>query len=354
MKTLIVPCAGGSSRFPNMRPKWMLYYPDGKLMVEKALEGLDLKEYDQVIFTIVRDHVEKFQAAQILEDIFHFSVSKVFKLCILEDFTSCQAETVYLTLLYNNVTGSFVVKDSDNYICVSMKNKLDCVAGINIETCGKEIARLSAKSFLILNNQGIITDIIEKQIKSEYISVGMYGFRDVELFKDAYLHLKDVSDKKYEIYLSHIIAYLIGTKKSVYTYLEATDYEDWGTLEDWNIVLRKKRTIIINIDGLLFEKNGRYGANNWSQSLKPNESNMKKLREQSEMGAQIILLTSMSEDYINSIEELLKVYGVQVYKIISGCFLSQELLISKKDDAIPYPACDSINIIDNTELKDYL
>ena len=28
MKTLIVPCAGRSSRFPNMKPKYLLTHPD--------------------------------------------------------------------------------------------------------------------------------------------------------------------------------------------------------------------------------------------------------------------------------------------------------------------------------------
>ena len=48
MATLIVPCAGKSTRFPNMKPKWMLTHPDGKLMIEKALEGMPLKKFDRI------------------------------------------------------------------------------------------------------------------------------------------------------------------------------------------------------------------------------------------------------------------------------------------------------------------
>ena len=47
MKTLILPVPGRSSRFPGMRPKWLLTMPDGKLMLEKhvvwkvAVKGID-------------------------------------------------------------------------------------------------------------------------------------------------------------------------------------------------------------------------------------------------------------------------------------------------------------------------
>lgn len=353
MKTLIIPCAGRSSRFPNMRPKWMLYYPDGKMMVEKALEGLVLEEFDRIIFTIVKEHVKEYQAEEILEDIFCFSNSEKFELCILDDFTSCQAETVYLTLIDKQVTGSFAVKDSDNFICVDTGRIDDYVVGINISTFSKEVARLSAKSFLILNEQGIITDIIEKQIKSEYICVGMYGFGNAELFKEAYLHLKDVSDKRYEIYLSHIISYLIGTQKTVYRYVEAENYEDWGTIEDWNIVLKEKQTVIINMDGLLFDKNEKYGNDNWGLPLQPNEKNLLQLRQMAEQGAQIIVLTSMEEQYEEMIKKVLENYGINVYQIITGCYLAHKLLIGQADKTIPYPGCDAINVSLNTDLKDY-
>lgn len=46
MKTLILPVAGRSSRFPGMRPKWLLTMPDGKLMLEKAVERLDMSDYE--------------------------------------------------------------------------------------------------------------------------------------------------------------------------------------------------------------------------------------------------------------------------------------------------------------------
>ncbi len=42
MSTLIIPCAGQSSRYPNLRPKWMLTHPDGELMIEKVINSIDI------------------------------------------------------------------------------------------------------------------------------------------------------------------------------------------------------------------------------------------------------------------------------------------------------------------------
>ena len=53
---VIVPCAGKSSHFPNMRPKWMLTHPDGNMMVKEAIEGLNIKPKD-VIITILKEPI---------------------------------------------------------------------------------------------------------------------------------------------------------------------------------------------------------------------------------------------------------------------------------------------------------
>ena len=42
MKSLIIPMAGQSSRFPDTRPKWMLTHPmSGDLMCVESLKGIN-------------------------------------------------------------------------------------------------------------------------------------------------------------------------------------------------------------------------------------------------------------------------------------------------------------------------
>ena len=45
MSTLIIPCAGRSTRFPNSRPKWSLTHPYGDLMFIQSIKGLDLSKF---------------------------------------------------------------------------------------------------------------------------------------------------------------------------------------------------------------------------------------------------------------------------------------------------------------------
>ncbi len=39
-RTLILPCAGRSSRYPGVRPKWMLTLPEGELALARAAASL--------------------------------------------------------------------------------------------------------------------------------------------------------------------------------------------------------------------------------------------------------------------------------------------------------------------------
>ena len=96
MYTLIIPCAGNSSRYPNMRPKWMLTHPEGKLMVEKAIHGLSSNAFERTIITILREHVEKYESDIWLKQIFGDKV----EICILENPTNSESETIYQTIVH--------------------------------------------------------------------------------------------------------------------------------------------------------------------------------------------------------------------------------------------------------------
>ena len=51
MRSLIIPMAGKSSRFPNMRPKWMLTHPmSNRFMAIESILGLNLNFFDKIYF----------------------------------------------------------------------------------------------------------------------------------------------------------------------------------------------------------------------------------------------------------------------------------------------------------------
>ena len=51
MKTLVLPIAGQSSRYPDVRPKYLLVHPNGNLMITEAIRGLDLFQFDKILLT---------------------------------------------------------------------------------------------------------------------------------------------------------------------------------------------------------------------------------------------------------------------------------------------------------------
>ena len=145
MTTLIIPCAGKSSRFPSMKPKWMLTHPNGNLMVQEAMGGLNSSSFDRIIITIVKEHSEKYEAKLILEQIFNIKKNKKIEILELDYFTDSQSQTVYETLIKKKVRGNFVVKDSDNFVKVNKINYPEFIVGLDINNFSREIFRLKSK-----------------------------------------------------------------------------------------------------------------------------------------------------------------------------------------------------------------
>ena len=93
MKNLIIPMGGKSSRFPNLRPKWMLTHPmSGDLMCVESIKGLNLYFFDKIYFTFLKTHEQDYQISKGLEK----SLSKLdildkVKFVILDEQTSSQS-----------------------------------------------------------------------------------------------------------------------------------------------------------------------------------------------------------------------------------------------------------------------
>jgi len=353
MSTLIIPCAGRSTRFPDMRPKWMLTHPDGKLMVEKAIEGMPLETFDRIIITIVREHSIKYEAKIVLEQVFGASVNPAVEIFELEDFTSCQAETVHKTIVEKKVTGNFVVKDSDNQVQVGGFTHPEFIVGLNVNTFDAEVYRLKSKSFLMVNDQGVVVDIIEKKIRSEHICLGVYGFDRTEKFIHAYESLLQ-NGARGEIYLSHIISYLIGTKQSVYSYVEATGFEDWGTLQDWRVTQRRHATYFVDIDGVLLKNKGKYGTENWSNTLPVIEENLGVLKQLYDDGAQIVFTTCRAEKDLEGFKKMIEERGIVAHSFVTQCNHAPRIMINDFAPSNPYPSTTAINIPRDGSLKIYI
>jgi NDP-sugar pyrophosphorylase family protein len=351
MRTLIVPCAGRSTRFPNMRPKWLLTHPDGQLMIQKALSKANIEQFDQVIFSIVQEHNEKYEAELILSQGFP---DKKYKVTVLPDFTHSASETVYQTLVRNGIDGPFVVKDSDNVVDIPpLGEAKNFVVGLNLNVFG-EVSNLKGKSFIKLNKQNFVIDIVEKKIVSEQICLGVYGFESSKIFLNSYQSLTQNRQLTGELYLSHVISYLIGAGLGTFQYFEAKYFEDWGTLQDWRKVQEDYSTYLVDIDGVLIKNHGKYGSKTWDTENLLLDANVEALKKLQGAGAQIILMTSRPEAYREKLTAIFKSVDLKFQQLIMGCHHAPRILINDFAVSNPFPSCRSISIPRDGTLSSYL
>lgn len=351
MSTLIIPCAGRSSRFPGMRPKWMLTHPDGNLMVLKALCGFDLNSFERIIITVVLQHVVDFEADVILKQAFK-DWSNV-EICVLDDFTSSASETISLTIEKMQIKGSVTIKDSDNYTEFDVSQKAgNYVVGYDIVT-HKKVSNIQAKSFLLMTEQGILRDIIEKRVASETICLGVYTFADAQEFQDAYAEMNTLKFEG-EKFLSHVISFMIAQHNSVFRAVLATAYEDWGTIDEWRQVQKRHAAYFIDVDGVIMKNSGEFGSVNWENNQEILIDNMEFIKHLQSQGAQIIICTSRTESYRSALEALFSKAGLVPHAIIMGVHHAPRYLINDFAPTNPYPSAVAVSLPRNARLRDWL
>ena len=219
---IIVPCAGRSSRFPGVRPKYLLTDYSGKMMVENAVKNYIGKFNITII--ILKEHDEEYGSKKKLLEAFGDNV----KVVVLDNETSGPAETVYKGIVEAKIPDNspVLVKDCDSFYDAKLENG-------NVIYIGKlskhpRIRTVSAKSYTVTNNQGIITTVVEKKIVSDNFCVGGYQFESSKIFKDAFENINTSG----EIFISHIIDYMIN-KNHIFIESEVENFVDVGVLEDW-------------------------------------------------------------------------------------------------------------------------
>lgn len=347
--TLIVPAAGGSSRYPGMRPKWMLTHPDGKMMIEKVLEEFNYESYKKTFIVILQEHCEKFEADIILKQAFNESI----EIFILENKTSSCPETVFKTITSNNISGQIVIKDTDCIVKTDNILNKSFIVGMQVSV-NSDVTNIQNKSFIVKNDNNIVQDIVEKSIVSNNICLGVYSFTTSD-FLSAYNEIlgSNVAFDTKELYVSHIISYLILAKNAIFEYVEAKKYVDWGTLKEWTKEKEKHKTYIFDIDGVMLKNYGKYGSRNWKNTFEPIYENFELVKNLSKNN-EIIFMTSRPEEYIIKFKKYLKEQCIDYKVIITGCNHSKRILINDFASTNPYPSCEGISIKRDSKLFNYI
>ena len=348
MNNLVIPAAGASSRFPNMKLKWLLTHPTGGMVIEKVLEPFDLSCYDRVIITALKEHADKYSIATVLQQVFGDKV----ELCVLEQKTSSAVETIQQTIDSMSLQGHITIKDSDGVIESSFPISKNYVCGCKVSDF--DIREVHNKSFIVHNENNTVLDIQEKNVVSDVVCLGVYSM-SIDDFKYAYESIKTSLAYRYEneMYVSHIVSYLVESGV-VFECQYVNDFKDWGTLEVWREEQERYKTFFLDIDGVFLYNTGPYGEKNWYNTLEPIVENVNLLKDLSDAGHQLIFTTSRSKDALGPFVEMLNNNNIRYKEIISECFHSQRIIINDFAPTNPYPSCRSVSIPRNSLLKEYM
>jgi hypothetical protein len=345
---LIIPMAGKSSRFPNLRPKWMLTHPNGRFMAIESICGLNLDGFEKIYFVCLKEHETLFGFHKgFSEELEDAGLLGKTEFVLLPEQTKDQPQTVYNAIKQANIKGPIVIKDSDNFFNVTLTpGNSVCYSDLN--TSG--LIKPKNKSYLMRDANGNISNIVEKQVISPYFCVGAYSFESAGLFCE----MLDILPDQGERYISNIIFQAILQGK-LFEGKEVENYVDWGTVEDWDRFKRSYATLFVDIDGTLV-KNSSSHFPPYIGNTDPIDSNIEILRTLYSSGKfQVILTTSRPEKFREATIQQMKKVGMPFDHLIMGLYHSKRIIINDFSKSNPYKSCDAINLKrDSNELKDIL
>jgi bifunctional N-acetylglucosamine-1-phosphate-uridyltransferase/glucosamine-1-phosphate-acetyltransferase GlmU-like protein len=227
MRTLIIPCAGQSSRFTTKLPKWLLDHPSGKTMVYESIQGLPLDSFDEVIIVALKKHLTEELTTRIYKE---FSEYK-FTLLPLDEDTESASDTISKCVETLDIMGSIFIKDSDDYFKVD-KVEPNEICTYSLNDC-KNITP-GNKSYIKMNEHGEVLTIVEKNVISSDFCCGLYSFEDAKEFVKTYKSIQQEG----EVYVSHVIFQMLLNSHRFHN-RSTEDYIDWGTQEDWDKFLKE-------------------------------------------------------------------------------------------------------------------
>jgi hypothetical protein len=348
LRTLIMPCAGRSSRYPGVRPKWMLTLPEGELALARAAASLPEDSFGRIVIAIRADHEKLYECRALLNRVFGSRAEVV----VLLNETRGPADTVAQTLLKARVEGPIAIKDADSFFAPSPLPDTSFVSVSDVRQSPR-MTNVGAKSFAVINGEGLIVDMVEKSLASNHVSVGLYGFADAERFVETFEALAH-ANRDGEIFVSHVMSRAIRDGLVVKPHV-VEGLIDVGTLVDWRRYTRTRGTIVTDIDGVVFRNHSRYFAPLWDEPDEPIAENIATLRTWEEDGAQLVFMTARPEEYRFRTEAALRQHGLNPHALIMDCRHGRRFLVNDHAGTNPYPSAVAVSMERNAPtLGDHL
>jgi len=317
----------------------MLSHPmTNRLMVTEAISGLNLDFFDNIYFICLQQHEDKYSFMKgFVSELDDAGLRAKSNIVLLPEQTESQSETVYTFLSGYDLDGFIFIKDSDGFYRCDVEER-NQVAYFDLNDMDDINAR--TKSYVDLDVNNVVTNIVEKKVISSTFSSGGYGFADAKEFCKTFEKLQDMDG---ECYISHIIFEMMLSGSTFYG-TKTTDFKDWGTLDAWNKYKSQYKCLFVDIDGTLIT-NSSHHFPPYTGSGEPIEDNIDLLAELHEQGrAKIILTTSRPERLRQLTIQELQTKGIPFDQLVMGLPHCQRIVINDFARSNPYPSCSAINI----------
>ena len=317
----------------------MLSHPmTNRMMVTEAISGLNLDFFDNIYFLCLQEHEDKYSFMKgFVAELDDAGLRAKSNIVLLPEQTDSQSETVYTFLSGYELDGFIFIKDSDGFYRCDVEER-NQVAYFDLNDMDDINAR--TKSYVDLDVNDVVTNIVEKKVISSTFSSGGYGFADAKEFCKTFEKLQDMDG---ECYISHIIFEMMLSGSTFYG-TKTTDFKDWGTLDAWNKYKSQYKCLFVDIDGTLIT-NSSHHFPPYTGSGEPIEDNIDLLAELHEQGkAKIILTTSRPERLRQLTIQELQTKGIPFDELVMGLPHCQRIVINDFARSNPYPSCSAINI----------
>ncbi|MCE2928389.1 MAG: NTP transferase domain-containing protein [Candidatus Caenarcaniphilales bacterium] len=322
----IICAAGEGSRFQVEFPETpkALIKLCGKYLIDWSLESLPIYAGDKIIIITQRKHRIKEKITKHLSEKFKFNQIEFIE---IDRLTGGQLDTALLAKPFIDINGAIAIFNCDTFFQSKTLSKLIHEGDAEgIIPCAIEPGE--AWSFCEIDSSDLVTAVAEKKRISDWVSVGLYFFRDSNKFfirAEEYSKSAEVKEKYvapfYQVYLDQgekIIIDRVSLFKPMGTPKQIEDY--WGLKASDIVQANANKVLVVDIDNTLTIDNPADSYEN----KKPNMPLIEKLKEYKNLGYQIHLYSSRR----------MKTYNNDESKIIANIAETTITWLRKHD--VPY------------------
>lgn len=205
---ILIPMAGHGSRFARAGyalPKPLLSV-QGRPMIEVVIENLRPERPHRFIFVCQRTHLAQHGLAAVLQAAGPDTV-----VVGIDSVTEGAACTTLLARQYIDNDQPLMIANCDQYVATDVDVYL---TAMDRSGCDGYLMAMTADdpkwSFVRLDDQGRVLEVVEKQVVSDQATVGIYNFRRGRDYVRAALAMIDADDRtNQEFYVAPVYTHLL-------------------------------------------------------------------------------------------------------------------------------------------------